>query len=92
MEAREGAAGDARRKMQRRRQCRACGPRGAWWETAVPLMGCLCTGGWPVVARAEQGLWPVEEDRLEDSVEDLGAAEQGLQGQAGGQGSRATAP
>ncbi|XP_040089479.1 condensin-2 complex subunit H2 isoform X4 [Oryx dammah] len=24
--------------------------------------------------RAEQGLWPVEEDRLEDSVEDLGAA------------------
>ncbi|XP_040089480.1 condensin-2 complex subunit H2 isoform X5 [Oryx dammah] len=29
--------------------------------------------------RAEQGLWPVEEDRLEDSVEDLGAADDFLE-------------
>lgn len=40
--------------------------------------------------RAEQGLWPVEEDRLEDSVEDLGAAG-GASGGRPGQGSAPTA-
>ena len=33
--------------------------------------------------RPEEGLWPVEEDRLEDSLEDLGAAGGSLLGWAG---------
>lgn len=34
------------RKMQRREASTGhSGPCGAWWETAVPLRGSLCTGG-----------------------------------------------
>lgn len=50
----------------------------------MPLIDALCAQmaeRW--LPRPEEGLWPVEEDRLEDSLEELGAAGGSLRGWAG---------
>ncbi|EPQ09003.1 Condensin-2 complex subunit H2 [Myotis brandtii] len=62
------------RKLQRREASTGHWPhRPGWWETAVAhRFSAQAAKRW--LPRAEEELWPVEEDRLEDSLEELGAA------------------
>ncbi|KAM5335914.1 LOW QUALITY PROTEIN: condensin-2 complex subunit H2 [Glossophaga mutica] len=48
-------------------------PKQPWgWETSVASLSAQVAERW--LPRAEEGLWPSEEDRLEDSLEELGEA------------------
>lgn len=62
------------RKLQRREASTGHWPHSPGWrETAVAhRFSAQAAKRW--LPRAEEGLWPVEEDRLEDSLEELGAA------------------
>lgn len=74
LEAREGAAGDPPEAAEEGGKYWSLRPW-AWWERAVPLSALSAQTAERWLPRAEEeGLWPVEEDRLEDSLEDLGVA------------------
>lgn len=73
METREGAAGDPPETAEEGGKYRPLASRPRWWEAAAAhTFSAQAAKRW--LPRAEEGLWPVEEDRLEDSLEELGAA------------------